>query len=165
MERLLKSFKARKRSRCECVRQDHGEKEAECLIRQCAPHLGLPTGTAELALLRRRTTVGFEWIGIRLQMGHPSPRSSRGSHKPPETGHARHLRSANRAHSNGGRSGAYGCRALARSLNIGSSLIRWKLLCFLKDLNSYLQTKIYTTLLVTNFCSRSGGDTESKEST
>ena len=65
-----KGVKARKRSRCECVRQDHGEKEAECLIRQCAPHLGLPTGTAELALLRRRTTVGFEWIGIRLQMGH-----------------------------------------------------------------------------------------------
>jgi hypothetical protein len=23
------------------------------------------------ALLRRRTTVGFEWIAIRLQMGHP----------------------------------------------------------------------------------------------
>jgi REP element-mobilizing transposase RayT len=80
-----KGVKARKRSRSECVRQDHGEKEAERLIRQCAPHLGLPTGTAELAhlrkgdgrkamlaaLLRRRTTVGFEWIAIRLHMGHP----------------------------------------------------------------------------------------------
>jgi REP element-mobilizing transposase RayT len=37
-----KGVKARKRSRSECVGQDHGEKEVERLIRQCAPHLGLP---------------------------------------------------------------------------------------------------------------------------
>ena len=80
-----KGVKSRKRIRSECVRQDHGEKEAERLIRQCAPDLGLPVEAAELAhlrkgdgrkamlaaLLRRRTTVAFEWIPIRLHMGHP----------------------------------------------------------------------------------------------
>jgi hypothetical protein len=80
-----KGAKARKRGKSDCVRKDHGEKDAERLIRERATDLGLPTGVAELArlrkgdkrkamlaaLLRRRTTVGFEWIATRLQMGHP----------------------------------------------------------------------------------------------
>lgn len=80
-----KGVKARKRSKSQCVRNDHGEKDAARLILECAPELDLPTGAAELvrlrkgdkrkamlaALLRKRTTVGFEWIATRLQMGHP----------------------------------------------------------------------------------------------
>jgi hypothetical protein len=80
-----KGVKARKRSRAECVGRDHGEKDAERLIRQSTPDLGLPAGAAELAhlrkgdgrkallaaLLRRRTSVGCEWIATRLHMGHP----------------------------------------------------------------------------------------------
>lgn len=80
-----RGVKARKRSKVECVRTDHGEKDAERLVQECGPKAGLPTGAAELselrkgdvrkallaALLRRRTTVGFEWIATRLHMGHP----------------------------------------------------------------------------------------------
>ena len=80
-----KGIKARKRSQAECVGRDHGEKDAERLIRQCTPDLGLPARAAKLAhlqkgdvrkamlaaLLRRRTSVGFEWIATRLHMGHP----------------------------------------------------------------------------------------------
>ena len=81
-----KGVKARKRDKAECVGKDYGEKDAERLIRECAPKLGLPWLVSELAdlrkgdgrkailaaLLRKRTTVSFEWIAIRLQMGHPS---------------------------------------------------------------------------------------------
>ena len=80
----VKGVKARKHSKSECVRKDHGEKDAERLVQACATDLGLPTGVAELArlrkgdeckailatLLRRRTAVGFEWIATRLHMGH-----------------------------------------------------------------------------------------------
>ena len=80
----VKGVKARKHSKSECVRKDHGEKDAERLVQACATDLGLPTEAAELAqlrkgderkailatLLRRRTVVGFEWIATRLHMGH-----------------------------------------------------------------------------------------------
>ena len=80
-----KGIKAQKRIKSECVGKDHGEKDAERLILDRAADLGLPTGAAELAklqkgdkrkamlaaLLRSHTTVGFEWIATRLQMGHP----------------------------------------------------------------------------------------------
>ena len=79
-----KGVKARKHNKSECVRKDHGEKDAERLVQACATDLRLPTGAVELAqlrkgderkailatLLRRRTAVGFEWIATRLQMGH-----------------------------------------------------------------------------------------------
>jgi REP element-mobilizing transposase RayT len=81
-----KGIKARKRDKAECVGKDYGEKDAERLIRDCASELGLPTVASELAnlrkgdgckailaaLLRRRTTVSFEWIATRLHMGHPA---------------------------------------------------------------------------------------------
>jgi REP element-mobilizing transposase RayT len=81
----VKGVKSRKRRTSECVGRDYVKLDAERFIETCGPHLGLPTGVAELArlrkgdkrkailaaLLRRRTTVGFEWIATRLQMGHP----------------------------------------------------------------------------------------------
>jgi len=84
-----KGVKARKRSPAECVGRGHGEKDAERLIRLCTPDPGLPADAAGLArlrkgdgrkamlaaLLRRRTTVGFEWIATRLQTGHPGSAS------------------------------------------------------------------------------------------
>jgi putative transposase len=80
-----KGVKAGKRNKAECVRKYHGEKDAERLILELSTDLGLPTSAAELArlpkgdtrkamlaaLLRRRTSVRFEWISTRLQMGHP----------------------------------------------------------------------------------------------
>ena len=81
-----KGVKAQKRRKAEGVGRDYSEKDAERLVQECGPRLGLPVAAAELsylrkgderkallaALLRRRTTVGFEWIASRLQMGHPS---------------------------------------------------------------------------------------------
>ena len=56
---------------------------------------------------------GCEWFQMALgttltpRIAPPTPQSNRSARKPPETGHPRHPRSANRVHSNGGRSGAY----------------------------------------------------------
>lgn len=82
----VKGIKVRKRDKAECVGKDYWEKDAERLIRECASELGLPTAASELsrlkkgdgrkamlaALLRRRSIVSFEWIAIRLHMGHPA---------------------------------------------------------------------------------------------
>lgn len=65
--------------------RDHGERDAEDLISRYAPELGLPGARKELAALRkgderkallaallvRKTTVSREWLGKRLEMGHP----------------------------------------------------------------------------------------------
>ena len=65
--------------------RDHGEKDATRIVRQLAPHLGLPLTPGELAelrkgdsrkallaaVLKRRTAVGADWIAQRLAMGHP----------------------------------------------------------------------------------------------
>ena len=65
--------------------RDHGEKDATRIVRQLAPHLGLPFAARELealrkgdprkallaAVLKRRTAVGTDWIAQRLAMGHP----------------------------------------------------------------------------------------------
>ena len=59
--------------------------DAEQIIQRCGPETGLPTGAKELGLLRKgderkalmaalirwRTAASTEWIGKRLQMGHP----------------------------------------------------------------------------------------------
>ena len=82
----VKGVKARKHNKSECMWKDHGEQDAERLVLACTTDLGLPTGVAELAqlrkgderkailaaLLRMRTTVEYEWIATRLHMGHPS---------------------------------------------------------------------------------------------
>ena len=81
-----KGVKAEKRRKAEGVGRDYSEKDAERLVQECGPRLGLPVNAAELvdlrkgdvrkamlaALLRRRTAVSFDWIATRLQMGHPS---------------------------------------------------------------------------------------------
>lgn len=65
--------------------KDHGEKDAERMVRELGPKLGLAVGMGELAelrkgdgrkallaaVLRRRTAVGAEWIAERLAMSHP----------------------------------------------------------------------------------------------
>ncbi len=67
------------------VSRDHGEVEATRIIREMGKVLELPTKEAELmkirkgderkvllaALMRRRTSVGLNWIAERLAMGHP----------------------------------------------------------------------------------------------
>ncbi len=67
------------------VASAHGEAEARRLIREVGGILELPTGKRELeklrkgderkvmlaAVLRRRTSVGVNWIADRLAMGHP----------------------------------------------------------------------------------------------
>ena len=79
-----KGIKPRKRSKAEGVEKDYAEKDAECLVQECRPRLGLTVMASELAdlrkgdvrkallaaLLRRRTAVSFEWIATRLRMGH-----------------------------------------------------------------------------------------------
>ena len=67
------------------LEKDHGEREAERLVREYGPKLNLATSAAELsklrkgderkavlaALIRSRTAVSTEWIATRLKMGHP----------------------------------------------------------------------------------------------
>ncbi len=80
-----KGVKPRQRRKAQGLEKDYGEADAERLIQEYAPKLGLEVGEAELAklrkgdkhkailatILRRRTAVSAEWIGRRLQMGHP----------------------------------------------------------------------------------------------
>jgi putative transposase len=67
------------------VHRDHGEKEAQRIIRDGMHHLGLPSALSELSrlkksdgrkiqlaiLLRTHTSMSNEWIAARLAMGHP----------------------------------------------------------------------------------------------
>jgi putative transposase len=60
-------------------------RDAESIIETCGPVLELPKSAADLAklrkgderkallaaILRARTSVGFDWIAKRLAMGHP----------------------------------------------------------------------------------------------
>ncbi len=80
-----KGAKPRQRRKAEGLEKDHGEKDAERLVRELGPKLGLPVGMGALAelqkgdgrkallaaVLRRRTAVGAGWIAERLAMGHP----------------------------------------------------------------------------------------------
>jgi putative transposase len=66
--------------------REHGEKEAESLIREIGAKLGLPERPEDLALLRKgdplkvicaalvkgRTAVTNDWLAKRLEMGHPA---------------------------------------------------------------------------------------------
>lgn len=84
-----KRIKPRRRRAAGGPAKDHGEMDAERLVREAGPRLGLPDGIAELAglrkgdprkavlaaLLRRRTAIGYDWIAARLQMGHPGSAS------------------------------------------------------------------------------------------
>ncbi len=79
-----RGVQARKRRKAAGAEKDHGEKDAERLVQEYGPRLGLPESAAELAdlrkgderkallaaLLRQRTTVAFDWIAKRLHMGH-----------------------------------------------------------------------------------------------
>lgn len=65
--------------------RDHGEREAERLLKEAARELGLPVENTALAalsksdarkaviaaLLRKRTTVDAAWVAMRLETGHP----------------------------------------------------------------------------------------------
>lgn len=80
-----KGVKPRQRRRSGGVEKDHGERDAERIVRDLGPKLGLPVGSRELAelrkgderkallasVLRKRTAVGTAWIAARLAMGHP----------------------------------------------------------------------------------------------
>ncbi len=80
-----KGVKPRLRRKSGGVEKDHGERDAERIVRDLGPKLGLPTGSRELAklrkgderkallasVLRKRTAVGTAWIAKRLAMGHP----------------------------------------------------------------------------------------------
>jgi REP element-mobilizing transposase RayT len=73
------------RSRTGSEIRDHGEKEANRIVRQGMKALGAPSGITALAslpksdgrkivlacLLRERTSVSNDWIASRLSMGHP----------------------------------------------------------------------------------------------
>jgi putative transposase len=80
-----KGVKARKSKKSESVARDHGLRDTESIIETCGPVLELPKSAADLAklrkgderkallaaILRTRTSVGFDWIAKRLAMGHP----------------------------------------------------------------------------------------------
>ena len=80
-----KGVKPRQRRKAAGLEKDHGEKDAERIVRELGPQLGLPAGVRELAelrkgderkallaaVLRRRTAVATQWIAQRLAMGHP----------------------------------------------------------------------------------------------
>ncbi len=82
---VAKGIKPRTRKGRDGVVRDHGEKEADRLIRACRPVIGLPGEALELeamakgderkalaaALVRLRTAVSTDWIAKRLHMGHP----------------------------------------------------------------------------------------------
>ncbi len=73
------------RNRTSQVQREHGEAEAERIVRSAVKILGLPATAVALtklpksdgrkvalaALLRDRTSVGNPWIATRLAMGHP----------------------------------------------------------------------------------------------
>jgi hypothetical protein len=78
-------IKPRERRKAAGVEKDYGERDAERLVLEYGPMLGLPLGEVELgalrkgderkalmaALIRWRTAASTEWIAIRLCMGHP----------------------------------------------------------------------------------------------
>jgi len=81
----VKGIKPRQRRKADGFEKDYCEKDAERLIHEYGPKLGLPVGAAGLAglrkgderkavmaaLIRWRTAASTEWIATRLNMGHP----------------------------------------------------------------------------------------------
>ena len=80
-----KGVKPRQRRQAAGLEKDHGEKDAERIVRELGPKLGLPPSVRELAelrkgderkallaaVLRKRTAVATQWIAQSLAMGHP----------------------------------------------------------------------------------------------